>query len=104
MAYVPLPRVFPVLYCEREEDGERLELRSEKVGGGLYTWQGTVCEGGMMFVSACGRDWIEIKQERARVSAEDPEMSHLVVCASGRPAFRFRVVPRGMGSRVFSLR
>jgi hypothetical protein len=76
MEYLPLPIVFPVLYCERGEDGERLELGSEKVGCGLYTWEGTVCESCMMFVSACGRDWIETKQERAKVSAEDLEMSH----------------------------
>ena len=58
MAYVPLPRVFPVLYYERGMDRKvRVGImKSEGLGG---TWQGTVCAGDMMFVaSACGSDWI----------------------------------------------
>ena len=62
MAYVPLPRVFPVLYCEREGNGSGLGLGESK--GRLDTWQGTVCEGGMMFVSSvCVAIGLEIKQE-----------------------------------------
>jgi len=46
----------------------------------------------------------EIEQERARVSACTPEMSHLVVGPFGRPAFRFRLAPRQtVGGRVFAL-
>lgn len=58
MAYVPLPRVFPVLYYECGRDG-KVRVRSMKSGGLWGTWQGTVCAGDMMFVaSACGSDWI----------------------------------------------
>ena len=57
IAYVPLPSVFPVLYCARGTDirgrvGEREKMRD--------TWQGTDCMGGMMFVSfACVNNWIQ---------------------------------------------
>ena len=56
MAYVPLPSVFPVLYCARGTEIRGRIGKREKV---VDTWQGTVCVGGMMFVSsACVSDWI----------------------------------------------
>ena len=80
MAYVPLPRVFPVLYCERGKGG--LELESGKVKGGLTTWQGTVCEGGMIFVSsACGCDEI---RDQAKVSGHSGDVTP--GCLVSRPA------------------
>ena len=51
-AYPPVPRIFPVLYCERARE-IRAEIRGS--GGLIDTRQGAACVGMIFASAACGR-------------------------------------------------